>query len=133
MVNAVLPHNDANARSMETALNLLRGMADRGNTYLGCRHALLLELQSAIVSRSSTETDVASDAPVSPGGLPANKPPALAPTEMPADWPLQEVPPPVPDISFNFDINDDPGLWEGVLGQIDIDMDADWIESALRR
>lgn len=133
MVNAAFPHNEANARSMETALNLLRGMADRGNTYLGSRHALLLELQSAIGPGSSTERNTTRDTPVSPSSFHPHSPAGLLPTAMPADWPLQEDLPPDPNISFNFDINDDPGLWEGVLDQIDIDMDTDWIESALRR
>lgn len=133
MVNAAFPHNEANARSMETALNLLRGMADRGNTYLGSRHALLLELQSAIGPGSSTEGNTTRDTPVSPSSFHPHSPAGLLPTAMPADWPLQEDLPPDPNISFNFDINDDPGLWEGVLDQIDIDMDTDWIESALRR
>ena len=39
MVNAAFPRNDTNARTMEMALGLLRGMADRGNTYLGSRHS----------------------------------------------------------------------------------------------
>lgn len=33
---------------METALQLLRNMADRGNAYLGSRYSLLLDLQAAI-------------------------------------------------------------------------------------
>ena len=49
------------------------------------------------------------------------------------EWPLEQDLPSTYDISFNFDINDDPGLWDGVLGQIDIDMDTDWIENTLRR
>ena len=136
MVNAVFPPNDATFRSMETALNLLRGMADRGNTYLGCRHALLLELQAAIGPDSSAADDAVAVAPVSPSGFHPDSQRASPPTLIPAHGPLQEGPPgppPVPDILFNFDANDDPGLWEGVLGQIDIDMDTDWIESALRK
>lgn len=133
MVNAAFPHNEANARSMETALGLLRGMADRGNTYLGSRHALLLELQSIIGPGSSTGSNVVRDAPTTPGNAYAPNPPIEPPVTMPPNWPLQEDLPPMPNISFNFDINDDPGLWEGVLDQIDIDMDTDWIESTLRR
>lgn len=133
MVNAAFPHNEGNARSMETALNLLRGMADRGNTYLGSRHSLLLELQSSIGSGPSAEGHLTGDVPVNPSDSHTFSPPAMQPTAMAPDWPLQDDLPPVPNISFNFDINDDPGLWEGVLDQIDIDMDTDWIESALRR
>ena len=52
---------------------------------------------------------------------------------MPTDWPLERDLPSIEDISFNFDVNEDTGLWEEVLGQIDIDMDTDWIEHTLRR
>lgn len=132
MVNAAFPHNETNARSMETALNLLRGMADRGNSYLASRHALLLELQSTLAG-SSNAANPAVEAPVTPSSSRLFSPSTNPPTAILTDWPLQEDLPSVPNISFNLDINDDPGLWEGVLDQIDIDMDTDWIESALRR
>lgn len=153
MVNAAFPYNETNARSMETALGLLRGMADRGNTYLGSRHSLLLELQAALNKPSlntttnlrTPATTTTATAPGVPGASgPSTQQPVVesipglpsAPV-MPVDWPLQEDLnlPVAPNISFNFDnINDDPpGLWEGVMDQIDIDMAEDWIESTLRR
>ncbi|OGM43822.1 C6 transcription factor [Aspergillus bombycis] len=136
MVNAAFPHNETNSRAMETALNLLRGMADRGNTYLGSRHSLLLELQSAIGPNRTRREDAVLEVPVTPNSTqrptPSTNvvdehPPALSP------WPLQQDLPTMRDITFNFDINDDPGLWEEVLHQIDIDMDTDWIENTLRK
>ncbi|KNG89755.1 C6 transcription factor [Aspergillus nomiae NRRL 13137] len=136
MVNAAFPHNETNARAMETALNLLRGMADRGNTYLGSRHSLLLELQSAIGPNRTRREEAMLELPVTPNSTqrptPSTNvvdehPPALSP------WPLQQDLPTMRDINFNFDINDDPGLWEEVLHQIDIDMDTDWIENTLRK
>lgn len=170
MVNAAFPYNETNARSMETALGLLRGMADRGNTYLGSRHSLLLELQAALnkpsvstnvrtpgTTTTGTDADTATG-PVAPGagasaGDPNTQPQPQTQTEpitspldstwsippgpmMPVDWPLQEDLnlPAAPNISFDMNVNDDPaGLWEGVMNQIDIDMDPHWIESALRR
>lgn len=131
MVNAAFPYNETNARSMEMALNLLRGMADKGNSYLASRHALLLELQSTLTGSASG--NMALEAPVTPSSSNQISPYTIPPTTMAADWPSQEDLPPMPNISFTLDINDDPGLWEGVLDQIDIDMDTDWIESALRR
>jgi hypothetical protein len=132
MVNATFPHNETNARTMDMALNLLRSMADRGNTYLGSRHSLLLELQASIGSNQVAEGRVGYNAPVTPTSSQQRSPPENIrmgeDTRVgPSDWPSQQ------HITFNLDINDDPGLWEEVLGQIDIDMDTDWIENTLRR
>ncbi|KAF7595215.1 Transcriptional activator [Aspergillus hancockii] len=136
MVNAAFPRNETNVRAMETALNLLRGMADRGNTYLGSRHSLLLELQSTVGLNRAKREDVVVEAPVTPNSTQQPTPstnvigeqqPVVSP------WPLQQDLPSMRDITFNFDINDDPGLWEEVLHQIDIDMDTDWIENTLRK
>lgn len=137
MVNAAFPHNENNARTMNMALDLLRAMADRGNTYLRSRHSLLLELQSAIRPKATKRGEPMTAAPVTPSSSQPQSPP-LAPIEnqaiaTPIEWPLEQDLPSIRDISFNFDINDDPGLWDGVLGQIDIDMDTDWIENTLRR
>lgn len=76
-------------------------------------------------------------APATPSSSQPQSPP-VAPIEessivTPMEWPLEQDIPSIHDISFNFDINDDPGLWDEVLGQIDIDMDTDWIENTLRR
>lgn len=136
MVNAAFPHNETNARAMETALNLLRGMADRGNTYLGSRHSLLLELQSAIGPNRARREDVVVEAPVTPNSTQQPTPSTNVVEEQPPEvspWPLQQDLPTMRDITFNFDINDDSGLWEEVLHQIDIDMDTDWIENTLRK
>ncbi|KMK63720.1 C6 transcription factor [Aspergillus fumigatus Z5] len=132
MVNAAFPHNETNARTMDMALNLLRSMADRGNTYLGSRHSLLLELQASIGSNQVAQGRVDFNAPVTPISTQQRSPPQTIGIGEdarvgPSDWPSQQ------HITFNLDINDDPGLWEEVLGQIDIDMDTDWIENTLRK
>ncbi|KEY80002.1 transcription factor C6 [Aspergillus fumigatus] len=132
MVNAAFPHNETNARTMDMALNLLRSMADRGNTYLGSRHSLLLELQASIGSNQVAQGRVDFNAPVTPISTQQRSPPQTIGIGEDArvghsDWPSQQ------HITFNLDINDDPGLWEEVLGQIDIDMDTDWIENTLRK
>lgn len=152
MVNAAFPHDETNARAMDMAMNILRGMADRGNTYLGARHSLLLELQSALgpkstktgleeSSHSNNTTTPTVEVPVTltsthpqqhdctPAGPAEENPPVMSS----ADWSAPQDLPSIQDISFNFDINDDPGLWEEVLDNIDIDMDTGWIESTLRR
>ncbi|OGE49535.1 hypothetical protein PENARI_c021G01814 [Penicillium arizonense] len=146
MVNAAFPPNETSARAMETALNLLRGMADRGNTYLGSRHSLLLELRAAIVTRSAAnDTDRASSAglkvpltPTTEHGTSLTEEKEDMASQLGASqvlapgWPQNELPS-FRDIAFQFDLNDDPALWEGALDQIDIDMDTDWIENTLKR
>ncbi|RAK98455.1 transcription factor domain-containing protein [Aspergillus ibericus CBS 121593] len=134
MVNAAFPHNAANARAMEISISLLRSMADRGNTNLAARHSLLLELQSSIGQNRARREGDAVEAPITPSSTqqptPSNN--AIGPPTN-TTWTPQQDLPSVQEISFNFDINDDPGLWEEVLGQIDIDMDTDWIENTLKR
>jgi hypothetical protein len=139
MVNAAFPHDDTNARTMETALNLLRSMADRGNTYLGSRHSLLLELWASIGPKSGATAAESTSPPVpeAPATPQSEQPASLVGESLPSpvpptDWPLPGLPS-FNDISFQFDPNDDPALWEGALNQIDIDMDAEWIENTLRR
>lgn len=140
MVNAAFPHNETNARAMETALRLLRNMADRGNTYLGSRHSLLLELRAEIGPKPAME-DVGLTAstikiPVTPTSEQLVSPdiqPSGTPQALEGDWRRPPDLPSLQDISFQFDLNDDPALWEGALDQIDIDMDTDWIENTLKR
>ena len=123
---------------METALRILRGMADQGNTYLSSRHSLLLELRGSIGKKDlqdSGSSDLGeADQTVAQE---AKKPEILEDvnnTEALGDDLQQSSDlPALADISFRFDIDDDPALWEGALNQIDIDMDADWIESNLYR
>ena len=140
MVNAAFPHNETNARAMDTALGLLRSMADRGNTSLGSRHSLLLELRASIgpkpatsdvgIASSTVQIPVTprSEQPISPG-----IPECPAPEGLTGSWQQGPDLPSLQDISFQFDLNDDPALWEGALDQIDIDMDTDWIENTLKR
>ncbi|KAJ6114271.1 hypothetical protein N7486_000049 [Penicillium sp. IBT 16267x] len=137
MVNAAFPFNENNARTMGTALSLLRSMADRGNTYLSSRHSLLLELQAAIEPNPSTSI-------LDHIGLPANDPatpmstltsvPQEAHAPVPAEvWLRPPDLPSLQDMSFQFDLDDDSALWEGALDRINIDMDTDWIQNTLRR
>lgn len=141
MVNAVFPHNETDARAMQTALNLLRNMADRGNTYLGSRHSLLLGLRAAIGPKLDTNAAEHIIPPSnkhveSSSDQAANVPAAETipnPSMLDGNWAQDPDLPSFEDISFEFDLNDDPALWEGALDGIDIDMDTDWIESTLKR
>ncbi|KAJ6041628.1 uncharacterized protein N7446_010492 [Penicillium canescens] len=141
MVNAAFPHNDTNDWAMGAALNLLQSMADRGNTYLGSRHSLLLELQTAIgIKPAMSGADRLSPPRNVPTTPKSERPAGLGTEEADAHPPVLEgiwqQPPDfssLEDISFPFDVNDDPALWEGALNEIDIDMDTEWIENTLKR
>ncbi|KAJ5797323.1 uncharacterized protein N7503_006619 [Penicillium pulvis] len=135
MVNAAFPLNEGNARTMETALSLLRSMADRGNTYLSSRHSLLLELRAAIEPKSTSVADhiaLPANDPTTPRStLPSPDPQEVVDTVPAEAWLHPPDLPALQDMSFQFDLNDDSALWEGALGHID--MDANWIENTLRR
>ncbi|KAJ5679954.1 hypothetical protein N7462_008198 [Penicillium macrosclerotiorum] len=141
MVNAAFPHNETNMRAMETALRLLHSMADRGNTNLEARHSLLLELRASIEPRPmaiALNTTSVSDGDATQKSDRTIHSDLINDTEtqgssMDEDWYHSSDLPSLQDISFQFDLNDDPGLWEGALNQIDIDMDTDWIENTLKR
>ncbi|KAJ5117009.1 hypothetical protein N7456_001357 [Penicillium angulare] len=144
MVNAAFPYNEINARAMETALNLLRSVADRGNSYLSSRHSLLLELRAALGPRPNASANVVDDKHIPVSKVPTTPTSNQAPTpgfqegsdipSIPDDvWQNPPEFPSIQDVSFQFDPNDDSALWEGALHQIDIDMDTDWIENTLRR
>lgn len=48
MANVAFPYNDQDQRSMEQALSVLKGMANKGNEYIQARHALLLNLRTTL-------------------------------------------------------------------------------------
>lgn len=125
MVNIAFPYREPDASAMELALNVLKAMAERGNKYMRACHSLLAKMRSTIRSRENaaglesndrqdgrldqTEVDNMSTQSTLVAGLPQEQP------------------------SFNLDFEGDPGLWAEVLDSIDIDMDRQWVESALLR
>src|ERR1700743_186652 len=52
MVNVAFPYNKRDAKARETALSVLRGMAEKGNDYIQARLALLTNLRATIGRRS---------------------------------------------------------------------------------
>ena len=141
MVNVSFPFNQRDAAAMETALSVLRGMAEKGNEYIQARLTLLANLRSAIGPRASrnmygkTEHAPIQNYPIPSQPLTIN--PAIIANAGPAQLtdfypPLESSFQPLQEISFNFDGDDDAKLWEEISGNIDIDMDTGWIENALR-
>jgi proline utilization trans-activator len=124
MINVAFPYNVRDGAAMESALAVLRGMAERGNTHIRARHSLLTDLQSVTgrlptrQSRSSSTT-----APRDQAAMPA--------TIQTPPWSLEPTTD-FNDISFDLNTTEDVHLWDEVSGNIGIGMDFDWIEAALR-
>ncbi|KAL1850431.1 hypothetical protein VTK73DRAFT_9681 [Phialemonium thermophilum] len=49
MVCAAFPDNAAYTSALNAGLDLLRGMAERGNSHMGARHQLLVNLRNAVI------------------------------------------------------------------------------------
>ncbi|EXJ79177.1 hypothetical protein A1O3_08678 [Capronia epimyces CBS 606.96] len=142
MINVAFPYDDRNARSMETALSVLQGMAQKGNEYIQARLALLISLRSSIGPRASSYRHL-TEPPATLTNFPGRSPSQgaqYAGLPLDAPQPLRETSPqfdnsfqPLQDIALNLDTEDDPTFWEEISGTIDIDMDSTgWIENALR-
>ncbi len=141
MVNFAFPYNKRDAKAMETALSVLRGMAEKGNEYIQARLSLLMNLRATIGRRSpmtrpqQNQMEVLAETQESETDE-FNLPPNLSfmePMQLQDDsleltnnfYPFQ-------DVSLDFQIDDDPKFWEEIYGDIDIDMETGWIENALR-
>ena len=143
MVNVAFPYNEKDAAAMETALSVLRSMAAKGNEYIEARLSLLMNLRSSIGLRASPRPQ---NIPVSALSTSTQGSSMCNPYNtmtLPLDVPLQPVGnvlqfdnsfQPLQDVSFNFDIEEDPKFWEELSGNLDIDVDMNtgWIENALR-
>lgn len=57
MVCVVFPTNASNMLAMNAGLDLLRGMGERGNSYMGARYELLATLRSAVMSEANTHLE----------------------------------------------------------------------------
>lgn len=53
MMCIAFPTNPTNTQAMDAGLNLLRGMAERGNSHMGARYELLVHLQSSSIPGDS--------------------------------------------------------------------------------
>ncbi|KFA54532.1 hypothetical protein S40293_08047 [Stachybotrys chartarum IBT 40293] len=124
MVNIAFPYKEIDASAMEIALNVLQTMAEKGNKYIQACHSLLTKIRNTIKKTSPTspsqeacaqekgpeQSDAVSTGNTLVEGLSNDRSPA-----------------------FDLDFEGDPGLWAEVLDSIDIDMDRQWVESALLR
>jgi hypothetical protein len=138
IVYIAFPFSERDIAAMETALAVLRGMGEKGNEYLQARYALLMKLRSTFGLGEHTGLSMSMPASGfgSGGGIQHNQSfnPHLnsVPSSAIPITQMESTFQPYQDISFNFDVEDDPKLWEEISGNIDIDMDTSWIRSTLR-
>lgn len=133
MVNVAFPYNEREAMALETALGILKGMAERGNEYIQARRKLLMDVLSTIGRRPYGDLSA---------GTGTRVPNAFSNPDLPHPGlpylPQSNHPPPVgnfqpfQDVPLDLDFNEDPKFWEEISGNIDIDMATGWMESALR-
>jgi proline utilization trans-activator len=128
MVNIAFPPNPQDRAAMDSALNILGGMADKGNNHMKARHQLLVNLRS-----SAYRLQHARVAPYNPfkhdqyGG--ADQTSDLSNDEMLSG--------PTPSLeataAFSGELPDntteDVDLWEQVYGDLSLGMDFDWDET----
>jgi proline utilization trans-activator len=136
MVNIAFPYREMNASAMDTALQVLQSMAEKGNKYIRACHALLNKISASkkpvsvpkpveggssgsegCVSETNQETWMV---PVPDGGD------CSASGQQQTSQQEQQMP-------FNLDAGDDPSGWADVIDSIGIDMDRQWIGMALMR
>ena len=141
MVNAAFPDSARDAMAMDTALSVLQSMAQKGNSYIKARHALLVNLQSSIGSTpppfgsGPASVSLKSQTPAINSGAMLLSPKQAGPQPIPRyddSLPPNSDLPVFQDMSFNFNVDDDLGFWDEVSGNINFDMDTSWIESTLR-
>lgn len=121
MANLAFPHNDRDHIAMEKALDVLRGMAEKGNGHIRARHELLIRL------RGMTAAEPAASMP--PVAGPTIAPPALAlPAEIEGELPPEATMQPfdidtaLPGMQYTGDVN----LWEEGYGDWGPAVDFDW-------
>ncbi|PNP85314.1 hypothetical protein FNYG_01373 [Fusarium nygamai] len=122
MVYMAFPYQEADALAMNMALDVLYSMAEKGNRYIQACHALLTKIRSTVNPKEQSGSANALDASI----------------QIQSDTLSQAgdiIPGPPQDQSqpFGLDFEGDPALWAEFLKSIDIDMDRQWIETALRR
>lgn len=123
MVNIAFPYKEPDASAMDLALNVLKAMAERGNKYMRACHSLLTKIKSAIKSKDPASSGL------SEGEGQETQVGGSTESDNISTQSTLVVPP--DQTSFHLDFEGDPGLWAEVLDSIDIDMDRQWVESAL--
>jgi len=150
MINIAFPRNSRDNASMDTALEVLCEMAEKGNGHIRARYNLLLNLKSMIKKEApiSTSTPVSRPAVSTFSSFNGSEAAPSMPqkfqtddselwqstTSAHQDWGMTASFPSIDaqdsealDEIFSFENTiGDVGLWEECYGNIDIDMDFAW-------
>ncbi|KAB5554741.1 fungal-specific transcription factor domain-containing protein [Coniochaeta sp. 2T2.1] len=137
MVNIAFPYREMNASAMDTALQVLQSMAEKGNKYIRACHSLLNKISASkkLVVQPIPSVDTADAA----GGsaVDAGQGTWMATDQDASTVGLQgqteQQDQQQQQLSFNLDAGDDPTGWADVIDCIGIDMDRQWIGMALMR
>lgn len=124
MVNIAFPYKETDASAMHMALNVLQTIAEKGNRYIKACHILLTKIRGTIKPK---QLRVVGEHEQSPIGDQSQD------TTLSQSDAILPALPPNDNMPFSLDFEGDPALWAEVLESIDIDMDRQWIETALRR
>ncbi|KAJ9157319.1 C6 transcription factor [Pleurostoma richardsiae] len=131
MVNIAFPYREMNASAMDTALQVLQSMAEKGNKYIRACHALLNK-----ISASKKPVSAPGEAEADPGRGEASHEGWMVPdgsATSQQQTPQQQQQQQQQQIPFNLEGPDDPSVWADVIDSIGIDMDRQWIGMALMR
>ncbi|KAL2435306.1 hypothetical protein ABEF95_015310 [Exophiala dermatitidis] len=146
MINVTFPVNARNAAAMESALDVLSGMAEKGNEHIRARLSMLMMLRQAMSDRrgpkpSHTETALlhgpytSNDASRDGSEMASTSTSAAsaASAAMKA-VPLQydAWPPPIQDIPLNVNTVNGTEIWGEISGSIYDAMDNGWLADTLR-
>lgn len=134
MVNIAFPYRELNASAMDTALQVLQSMAERGNKYIRACHALLNKISASkkamttaplgnLNAQSNTGVTEASDQTSGHSSWAMN---GSGEQEQQSTQQQQQLP-------FNIEGTADPSVWGDMIDSIGIDMDRQWIGMALMR
>lgn len=136
MVNIAFPYREMNAAAMDTALQVLQSMAERGNKYIRACHALLNKISASkkavTVPLGETNANLrtgmteASHQTSTQGSWTMNG--SADQEQQSAQQQRQND-----QMPFNIEGTNDPSVWADVIDSIGIDMDRQWIGMALMR
>ena len=121
MINVAFPYDARSAAAMEASLDVLRGMAERGNSHMRARYLLLMDLRSVIGSLPAPGASFVPYEQDLVGGFGDS-------TNIPEDYIASQLEPFDP-AAVDLDLND-MMFWDEVSGNIGISMDIDLIETA---
>lgn len=137
MASAALPDLFTDTATIDLGLSVLRGMADRGNEFMQMRHDILLSLRRSLDGDTFRMQTGTSDDNLQENhdmqGIhetsSLDNPQLRSNTDhvghgvSPYEFMLG------PDISFQFDLGENTGLWNDALTGISFNMETDWLNT----